>query len=303
MVQHSSAFSSLVDLDPALAEIFWQKYEGVNPLLLNRVIGVRGSDKAKETHQRVGSMGDPTEFNGQVDYDEFAPDYEVTYSHKHFTKGFKVDIEMFEDMQYSQMFTEASALGTAFIRKRVKDEASIFNNAFNTAAAYLGYDSKPLVSASHPRSKTDSTTVSNLVTGSPALSESSLETAINQLEVLGDDKGNETGAMATILLGGRNNRKKIRQLTESVLAPESANNAVNVDADLVGIVHPYITGNKWFVIDGPMALMSLLWYNRVPVTFGADQDVSNTLMRSFFGRMRYSTGWQDWRFVVGSNAS
>jgi len=303
MVQNSGAFSSLVDIDPVLSEIFWQKYSQLSPILLNRVIGVRSSNKSKETHQRIGSMGDPTPFNGQVDYGEFAADYEVEWSHGHLTKGFKVTQTMFEDNQYSGIFDQAGQLGTAFARKVVKDEASIFENAFNTGAAYLGYDAKPLVSASHPRSKSDSTNVSNLVSGSPALSAASLETAINQLEGLGDDLGNETGAMATVLLGGRNNRKKIRELTESQLTPESANNATNVDADLIGLIHPYISGNKWFVIDGPAAQMMLLWYNRIPVQFGADQDVSNTLMRSFFGRTRYSKGWQDYRFVVGSNAS
>ena len=298
MVQASAGFQFLSDLDPVLTEIFHQNYAQLTPSLLGRVLGVRTSSKAKETHQRVGSFADPVLWDGQVAYGDAEPGYEVEWKHDHLTRGFKVERTLLEDMQYSGIFDQASALGQAFNRKIVKDEAYWFENAFD--ATKTGYDGKPLCSATHPRSKSDSTNTSNYL-GALALTEGNLESAINQLEGLGDDLGEETGAMATILLGGRNNRKKIRQLTESTLTPESANNAINVDADLIGIVHPHISGNKWFVLDGPAAQRMLIWYWRLVAQFGSDDDTSTTLMRSYFGRMRYSHGWQDFRFVVGSN--
>jgi len=299
-VESSAGFQNLVDLDPVLTEIFYQKYRQINPMLLGTIFGVRTSTKAKETHARVGSFGDPQPWEGQIHYDDAEPDYEIEWSHDQLTLGFKVERTLLEDNQYQGIFDSASNLGQSFNRKIVKDEASVFNNAFS--ASYLGYDAKALVATDHPQSQSDSTAVSNSM-GTAALTEANLETAIVQLEGLGDDRGEETVAIATHLVVGRAQRMKAVKLTGSTLEPESGNNAVNTHTSLTPLVHPLITGNKWFVVDAPMAQMQMLWYWRLQAAFGSDDDVSKTLIRSYFGRMRYSKGWQDFRWVVGSNAS
>lgn len=299
-VETSEAFPELVDLDPVLAEIFYQKYRQMSPLLLDKVVGVRTSKKAKETSDRVGSFGDPQPWEGQVHYDDANPDYQIEWRHKELTNGFKVTKTMLEDLQYPEIFTQASNLGQSFNRKVVKDEASIFNNAFSSS--YLGYDGKALCADDHPRSKSDSTAVDNYM-GTAALTEANLETAIVQLEGLGDDRGEQTVAIATHLVVGRAQRMKAIKLTGSTLEPESANNAVNTHTALTPLVHPLITGNKWFVVDAPTALMAMLWWWRIPAEFDSEDDKGKTLMRSFYGRTRYSFGWQDFRWLVGSNAS
>lgn len=298
-VQTSAGFHELTDLDPVLTEVFFQNYRQIAPSLLNTVIGVRTSTKAKETTQRVGSFGDPMPWEGQVHYDDASPDYQIEWVHDQLTLGFKVERTLLEDMQYQRIFDSAANLGQSFNRKVVKDEASIFNNAFS---GVTGYDGAALCSASHPRSKTDTTVVSNTM-GTAALTEANLENAIVQLESLGDDRGEETVAIATHLIVGRAQRMKALKLTGSTLEPESANNAINTHTSLTPIVHPLITGNKWFVVDAPRALMSMLWWWRLPAEFGTTDDAGKTLVRSYYGRMRYSFGWQDWRWVVGSNAS
>lgn len=298
MTQHSDNFASLVDLDPVLAEIFYQSYQQFSPILLPAVYAERNSMKAKETDQRIGSLGEPQPWAGQVHYDEADNDYQVVYTHDEYTLGFKVTQQMFEDNQYSGIFENASDLGQSFMRKVLKLEASTFQNAFS--ASYVGYDSVALCSASHPRGKTDATTVSNYL-GAVPLTDTNLENAIVQLEELGDDKGQVTNAMGTLLVVGRNYRKKARELIDSEYAPESAENAINVHTDMRYLVHPYVTGHKWFVIDEMMSRQKLKWYWRVRPTYDGAFDAGNTLVRSFYGRMRASTGWSDWRFCVGSN--
>lgn len=301
-VETSASFTELTDLDPVLTEIFFQKYRQITPLLLNKIIGVRNSTKAKETSQRVGSFGDPQPWEGQVHYDDAMPDYQIEWTHGQLTLGFKVEKTLLEDQQYQQIFDSASNLGQSFNRKVVKDEASVFNNAFS---GVLGYDGVALVSDSHPRSKTDATLVSNSM-GTAALTEANVEAATVKLEGLGDDRGQETVAMATHLVVGRAQRMKALKLTGSPLEPESGNNAINpinTELKLTPVVHPLITGNKWFVTDAPMALTAMLWWWRLMAEFDSTDDKGKTLIRSFYGRMRYTFGWQDWRWVVGSNAS
>lgn len=297
-IQDAAGFNFLTDLDPVLSEIFFQKYRQITPAFLGPVFGVRASSKAKETHRRIGSFGDPQPWEGQVHYDAADPDYEIEWRHTTLTLGFKAERELLEDMQYDGFFTSAANLGQAFNRKVVKDEASVFNSAF----AATGYDAQALVSASHPRSKTDATAVSNTM-GTVALTDANLEAAIQKLEGLGDDRGEETAAMATHLIVGRANRQTALKLVGSAQEPGTANNAINTHTGLQVVVHPMISSKKWFVIDAPMAQMSMIWYWRLQAAFAADEDKSSTLVRSFFGRMRYSFGWQDFRWIVGSNAS
>lgn len=303
MVQSSKEFTTLTDLNPVLSEIFYQRYAQFAPILRPMAYGIRGSNKSAEHVQQVGSFADPQEFDGQVEYDTADEGYLVTFTHAHLTLGFKVTQTMIEDQQYDGIFTRADNLAQSFGRKRLKDEASPFENAFNTGADFLGYDGKPLCSTTHPRSKTDTTNVSNSL-GTKALTSTNLEEAITTLMGIKDDKGNEINALPNVLLVGRNQKKKALELTGSELSPEDANNAINVHGDMMTVVHPYITGNKWFVLDSMMAQTSLLWYNRFSeALFYQDVDQSNTLMHSFVGRDRYSFGWTDFRFVVGSNAS
>lgn len=299
MVQYSGNFSELVDLDPVLTEVFFQEYAQIPQILVGPVISRRESTKAKETEKRVGSFGEPQPFNGQVTYDTARDDFSITYAHAHLTLGFKVDQEMLEDLQYGAIFDSAENLAQSFARKRVRDEASIFNNAFATVT---GYDGKTLVATDHPRSKTDTTAVSNTM-ATAALTEANLEAAIVKLEELGDDRGNETNAMATHLIVGRGQRSKALKLTGSTLEAETGNNAINTHTGIIPVVHPMITGNKWFVIDAMQSRRAAKWYDRIEPDFYATWDSGDTLVRSFWGRMRYSFGWSDFRWVVGSNPS
>lgn len=294
-------FSALVDLDPVLTEIFFQRYKQVPENLIGTIFGRRDSSKAKETDLRIGSFADPQLWKGQVYYDEPTEDWEITYAHRHLTLGFKVEKTLLEDMQYGGIFDQASRLGISFARRRAKDAASVFNNAFATVT---GYDAKTLIATDHPLSKSDSTAVSNSL-GTKALTDQNLEDACVQLEGLGDDRGEETGAVATHLIVGRALRQKALQLTGSMQTPEDANNSINTHSNLTPLINPFITGKKWFVADAQMAQMVLKWYDRLgpEPEFGVDDDKSGTLMRSYFGRVRNSFGWSDWRFIVGSNAS
>lgn len=302
MVQYSGQFTELVELDPVLEEIFFQQYAQIPQILLPELYGMRQSSQAAETNKRIGSFEDPQPFDGQVHYTDAEDDYQIRFVHGHLTLGFKVERTMIEDMQYDGIFDSASNLGQSFARKRVKDEASVFENAFS--GSYLGYDEKPLVSTTHPQSKSKtSTNVSNSM-GTAALTQSNLETAILQLEGLGDDRGETTNAMATHLIVGRNNRKKALELVGSDQTPEDSNNTINVHRGMLTVVvHPYITSKKWFVADGPMARRNLKWFDRIPVAFASEDDRVNTLIRSYVGRTRYAFGWTDFRWLVGSNAT
>jgi phage major head subunit gpT-like protein len=296
-MQTTSNFSQLVDLDPVLSEIFHQHYTTV-PAVRQMLYNVQTSDKAAETDLRVGSFADPVPFDGVVVYDTVDPDYEIVYAHEHYTRGFQVEQTMLEDMQYNSIFQQASQMGTAFARKQEKDAAGLFNGAFT---ASLGYDGRALCATNHPRSQTNSTSVSNSL--QLALDATNLETAVQTLEGLKDDRGEEISIVADILLVPRALRKTALELTESELTPESAENAINVHNTIQTVVWPFLSDTTaWFVLDSTMARTYLKWFDRIAPEFSAE-DSFDTLIRKYRGRMRYSYGFSDWRFVVGSKPS
>ena len=298
MVLDSGNFQFLTDLDPVLETLYYQAYGQHMPMLLNSVIGARTLDKESATDKRLGSLGDPQAWQGQVHYSDVDPDYSIVYTPIMYTNGFKMSQQMFEDNQFSGILDSAANLGVTFARHRIKSEADLFNNAFTTA----GYDSVSLVNASHPRSSTDATTVSNTL-GTKALTSNNLEDAIVQLKNLGDDRGELTSVMPNLLLVGQSQRKTAHELVESAMTPENANNASNVHMGMQYMVHPYITGKKWFVLDTTLSLQTIKWFDRILPQFNSNWDNGNTLVRSWWGRMRYVRGWSDWRAVVGSNPS
>lgn len=300
MVQYQGNFTQLTDFDPVLTDIFYQHYErelGVGGVL--SIFNIQDSSKAKETDLRLGTFKDPVEFTGTVEYTDAERGYEVEYSHTEYALGFQVTRSMADDLQYGGIFGSAEEMGIAFARKIRKDAASVFNNAFSTS--FTGYDSKPLCEDDHPRSRTDSTAVDNEL--ALALTSTNLETAITSMQDFGDDLGEEITIMPDTLIVPRALRKTALEIVGSDRVPENANNAVNVHLGMNVIIDPYLTDtNAWFVVDSTMARRYLKWYNRVTPEFAATGDF-DTLIRKYRGYMRYSYGWSDFRWIIGSNPS
>lgn len=298
MVLAPGNFTQLTDFDPVLTEIFYQAYNQIAPKR-TQMFGVRTSKKAKETDLKLGSFSDPVAFDGTVVYDTPKRDFEIVYAHTAFAKGFRIERELMDDMQYEGIFSQAEDMGTAFARKQEKDAASVFNNAFSSS--YLGYDSKALCADDHPRSRTDSTAVDNKL--ALALNAANLETAITTMSAFGDDLGEEISIMPNTLIVPRALAKTGRELVGSPLNPETGNNAINVHSGMNLIVWEYLTdSNAWFVADSTLMKRYLKWYDRIMAEFAAADDF-DTFIRKYRGYMRYSFGWSDFRWVIGSNPS
>lgn len=303
MVQFSGNFAELTDFDPVLTDIFYQHYtQELGNGGVMQLFAKRKSTKAKETDLRVGSFSDPVEFNGKVEYMDAEKDYDVEYVHTQYAKGFMVERTLLDDQQYETIFGRAEEMGAAFARFRRKKAASIFNNAFSTAATSLGYDGKPLCEDDHPRSETDSTAVDNEL--ALTLTSANLETAVVTMQGFGDDLGEEITIMPDTLVVPRALRKTAIEVTASPQVPENANNAINVQAGNWNvIVDPYLTDtNAWFIVDSGMARRYLKWYDRIMPEFGAEGDF-DTFIRKYRGYMRFSLGWSDFRWILGSNPS
>jgi hypothetical protein len=180
-----------------------------------------------------------------------------------------------------------------------KDAASVFNNAFS--GSFLGYDSKALCADDHPRSESDSTSVDNNAT--LALTADNLETVRQQANALVDDKGELFSGNWDLLIVPDELRRTAHEITMSELDPDSAENANNMFTNMRYIAWNRLTdANAWFLVDSEAMNRYLKWYWRVRPEFGAVEDF-DTFLRKYRGYMRYSYGWSEFRWIVGSNPS
>lgn len=311
MPDRSSHWAEL--LTPALTEAFYIGYSqgGRRASVIPALFDVRGSRRRDEQFVGVGTLGsDGWNFGdtGRVQYDDRNKGFPKTFIHGEFAKGFMVERKLVDDNLTDIAFDNSRQLGDSAFRTREKGAASVFNNAFtsttnNDGYSSLGPDGVVLCSASHPRSADDSTTQSNTI--SSALSESALSSARVTMIKYTDDRGDIMDVMPDLLLVPPDLQDTALKVTGSMLEPASANNAINPQSNgryRVVVWHYLTDTNNWFLADSARMRQALRWYDRIPLEFAREEDF-DTLVAKFRGYMRYSYGFTDWSWLLGSNVA
>ena len=268
------------------------------PLLFN----IQTSNKAAEHNLGIGGFGDWKEYKGRVEYDQFEKGFQTNYTHIEFIDGFKVARSLVDDDLYNVINPMPRGLAMAGMRKREKDAASVFNNAFS--ASYVGGDSVALCSASHPYSPSNATVQGNA--GTTALSYDAVEATRKLMRAYKDDRGELVPISPDTLVVPPGLEETAWTVFNTVNKPGTANNDGNFVRSKLNkvIVWDYLSDtNNWFMIDSMLAKMYLNWYDRVPMEFAMDPTSDFSLEARFRGYMRYSYGWDDWRWIYGHNVT
>ena len=286
-------------LEPGLRTIFEIQREALAavsriPMLYN----VQTSTKAVEHNLGIGGFGDWKEYKGRIEYDDFEKGYQTNYTHVEFIDGFKVERKLVDDDMYNVINPRPRGLAMAGMRKREKDAASVFNNAFSSS--YVGGDAVALSSASHPYSPSKSGTQSNR--GTTALSYDAVISTRRLMREYKDDRGELVPISPNTLIVPPELEETAWTIFNTINKPGTANNDANLARSQLNnvIVWDYLTdATNWFMVDTMMAKMYLNWYDRVAMEFAMDPTSDFTLESRFRGYMRYSYGWDDWRWIYG----
>ena len=117
--------------------------------------------------------------------DEAEQLFKKSYTHVQFARGFTVERALWDDDQYNIINKKPAGLALAAMRKREKDAASVFNNAFS---AETGGDGAELCASDHPYSPTNAGTQSN--EGTTALSYQAIVDTRELMRAYLDDRAN-----------------------------------------------------------------------------------------------------------------
>lgn len=304
-------------LTPQTSEAFLMGFtsDGRRQSMIPALYGMPTSQRAYEEHIGVGQISSDFEFEGtgRVQYDNPNKGFLTRFTHREFAKGMIVTRKMLDDNLFPQILDEARALGDAAFRHREKSGAAVFANAFSSATTeatlddfgfpVVGGDLVALGSTAHPQSAAD-TGATQTNEGTLALSKDNVGTTRVAMMNFTDDRGDILNVMPDLLLVPPELEDTAATITRSLLDPSSANNAVNPQAGrFQTMVWHYLDDtNAWFMIDSARMKRDLLWYDRIPLEFGREEDF-DTFEAKFRTYMRYSRRWRDWRWCFAQNPS
>jgi len=291
-------------LIPGLNAIFGQAYKQIDNEHLP-LFDTEKSDRSFE--EEVGQSGfgtAPTKSEGeQVFFDTAQETWTSRYIHETVAMAFAITEEAIEDNLYGTTGKlKANAMGRAMANAKQIKAANVFNNGFNTAAAYLGGDGKPLFSTTHPTLAAGSQ--SNSV--SADLSETALENALINISLQKDDRGILIGSQAVSLHIPPQLQFVAHRILKSEGRVATADNDTNAMRDMglfskgYTVNHRFTDSNAWYIrTDVPGGTKMFV---RMPLATKDDVDFLTGNMR-YKARERYSFGWSDWRAWYGSSGS
>lgn len=269
------------------------------PSLRGRLFNVQGSVLAEEKGTGMGGMS-PDAWNvynttgkkGRLDFDEL---YTQSYTHEEYPVEVVIQKKLVLNDQYGKIANIVRRVGISAEQKMEIDAASLLNNGFSTNHNWS--DGKPLCSATHPKGPGQSGTYSNRLT--TALTKDAVSAARVAMMRFKDDKGNEIGTMPNELWVPPELEDKAIEITQSLLDPSSANNAVNSQASRWTVV-PWLRltdTNNWFVADGMWRQEVVNWYNRESTQIMMTHETTTEVVYEF--KLHYSFGVDDWRWILG----
>jgi hypothetical protein len=172
-------------------------------------------------------------------------------------------------------------------------------NAFETGAAFLGADGKPLCATDHPSTASDGPAARSNK-GTSELSHASLQATKLLLRNTRDDRGGRISVVPDTLLVGPTLEELSYELVKSDKVIDSSNwNPSIHEGRYKVLVWDEITDNSWFLIDSHYSKMFLNWFDRVPLEFAMEEEF-DTFVAKFRAYMRYEAGWSDWVWVYGN---
>lgn len=286
-------------LDPAIRTVFFDRYQ-LEPEVRPQIFVEETSDRNIEEDSGITGLGLLTETAelGALDYEDALQLYKTTYTHKKYTKGIKISVELVEDDQKNTIRRLPDALARSVVRTNEFYGASVFNNGFNTSYTSYG-DGKPLFSTLHSRVD-GGTAQSNASATGVTLTDPNLETARVAFRKQLDDKGMKVMTTPKTLLVPIDLGKTAKIIVNSNLRSNVADNDVNIYNGMFNIVEwEFITSTTaWFLL-GSKGDHQVKWNWRVRPQFKQDNsfDADAALWKV---RERFSYGWSDWRSTWGS---
>lgn len=242
----------------------------------------------------------PEIYDGQpVTYQAGGVLFVKRYLYKVFGSAYAMTKVLVEDGDHVRLGTIFSkALAQALVETKETKCANEINRAFNSS--YLGGDSVSLISASHP---IVNGTLSNQLTTSAALSQTSLEQMLIQVRNAQDNNGKKIRLNPEKLVVATANLFQAEVLVKSVLRVGTNNNDINPVKSMglltsdTAVISRLTSPTAWFIKTDEKEGLKILMRRKLEKSMEGDFETDSIRYKA---TERYETGWTNWRTMYGT---
>lgn len=297
-------------LEKGMYHVLMDEYDSLEQMR-TALFDIRTSDSNQERVSAVGALGRMQPFRGKIHQDTAYQKEDKTFTHEQFTNSIIIERALLDDDRYNVIGRRSAGLGESVWQTEEAYSADVFNNAFSGSGTIVvdgttvlsNTEGQALCSSSHSSgSSRISTTYSN--TNSTKLSPSAVETARQAMRNFRNDAGNPIKVTADLILVPPEKEETAWEIISSRGKVDSAENNANFHFGKYKLaVWDFLSSTtNYFVIDSRLMKKFLVWYDRIPTEFMRNKDF-HTLVAEFAVYGRWSWGWEDWKWVHGSNPS
>lgn len=289
-----------------LKGVFGQAYNE-HPMQCNQIFDMVTSTKAYEVYQEIeglSAVSTATDEGSSLDYDSFGQSFNPKVVPLTYRRGISVSEEALEDELYGIFAKKTKALGFAMAQGKEIVHALMLDRAFTSTYTMSGGDGKEMCATDHSLGPHGGTYSNELTIGAD-LTETSLESMLNQIGAAVDSRGNKIAIKPKALIIGVNNQFNAFRITKSALQNDTSDNAINA-INSMGVIPKIIVSNyitddgKWFIkTDVQDGLVSV---QRKAVEFAEDNSFNTGAMR-YKARERYAPAWINPRGIYGSTGA
>ena len=224
---------------------------------------------------------------------------------KEFALGFIISRRTVEDDQYGKANQSAKWLAHAARMTYEYRAAALLDDAF-TGNFFKGIDNLPLISTAHTLLNS-SLTISNRLSGDPAISQAAVEAMFDLYQAMRDENGDPVPMFPdTIILGnGAGDYSTALKIWNTTLEPFTANNTDNVvrrrmPSPKMFVSHYKANPRSWFMVDSRRNDAHMVI--RRPVAFDDTFDFE-TKAAKYSVDTRFLVWFVTWYGWAGSNPS
>ena len=290
MAMTASQFSLL--LAPGLSNIWFDPFENAGSEF-DKLFNIRDMQKVTETDAKMSGFGGlQTQDEGQsIVYQDAIPPISRDYDFTNRASGYKITEKLQDWELYGQIAKLEGALREAAEFDVETFAFAVLNNATGTGTS-TGFDGLALASTAHTRLD-GGATQANRPTALGALSVSTLQTGVTQFNTWVNDRGRPIRSRPLRLIVPPALELTAREILESQLRPDTANNTSNVLTRFGLDLHVsrFLTGSTFWALQGDKHDMNFFWSKRPEVGQEVDFD-TDTIKRKI--RQGYARGHGEW---------
>ncbi len=290
-------------LYPGLAELFGTDYKQ-HPKKYDKFFTMKDSTKAFEKEQEMTGFATAgvKDQGDSVQFARLTQGVQKEYVHVTYGLGAIVTREMMEDDQYGFINQIPRLLSEAMVRTEETLATAKLNNAFDTSIT--GADGKALCASDHPFSGSAGGTWSNVPSVAVDLTQTSLESAFQDVLNLRDANNQRLNYQPKQLIVSRGDFFNAQKILKTQYKTGSADNDVNIISELgLELVWTnYLTDQDgWFLRNG--VPNGLVFYRRRAVEMERDNDRVGTQNLAMVTTTRFSVDHTDPRDIWGSQGA